>query len=150
MNEITIRVIGIPAPQGSKTMTKYGAMMESSKKVKPWRKNVEKAALECYDSGAINFPVKVEIEFMFPRPISHYRTGQFAHLLKDSAPKHCISRINGDIDKLSRSTLDGLSVSAGGSVLEDDCLAVELCARKRYVKKDELPGAYIAISSINL
>ena len=150
MNEISIRVVGIPAAQGSKTLTRYGAMMESSKKVKPWRKNVEKAALECYDSGAINFPVKVEIEFMFPRPISHYRTGQFAHLLKDSAPKHCISRINGDIDKLSRSTLDGLSVSAGGSVLEDDCLAVELCARKRYVKKDELPGAYIAISSINL
>ena len=150
MNEITIRVVGIPGPQGSKTMTKYGAMMESSKKVKPWRKNVEKAALECYDSGAINFPIKVEIEFMFPRPISHYRTGQFAHLLKDSAPKHCISRINGDIDKLSRSTLDGLSVSAGGSVLEDDCLAVELCARKRYVKKDELPGAHIAISSVNL
>jgi len=150
MNEISIRVVGIPAAQGSKTLTRYGAMMESSKKVKPWRKNVEKAALECYDSGAINFPVKVEIEFMFPRPISHYRTGQFAHLLKDSAPKHCISRINGDIDKLSRSTLDGLSVSAGGSVLEDDCLAVELCARKRYVKKDELPGAHIAISSVNL
>ena len=148
MNEITIRVVGIPAPQGSKTLTRYGAMIEASKKVKPWRNDVEKAALECYDSGAINFPVKVEIEFMFPRPISHYRTGQFAHLLKDSAPKHCISRINGDIDKVARSTLDGLSVSAGGSVLEDDSLVVELNTRKRYVNKDELPGAYIAISSI--
>ena len=148
MNEITIRVVGIPGPQGSKTMTKYGAMMESSKKVKPWRNNVEKAALETYDSGAINFPVKVDIEFMFPRPISHYRTGQFAHLLKDSAPRHCISRINGDIDKVARCTLDGLSVSAGGSVLEDDSLVVELNTKKRYVNKNELPGAYIAISSI--
>ena len=35
MNEITIRVVGIPAPQGSKTLTRYGAMIEASKKVKP-------------------------------------------------------------------------------------------------------------------
>jgi len=114
MNEISIRVVGIPAAQGSKTLTRYGAMIESSKKVKPWRTDVKEASLNCYTSGALNMPVKV------------------------------------DIDKLCRSTLDGLSVSAGGSVLEDDCLAVELCARKRYVKKDELPGAYIAISSVNL
>jgi len=149
MNEITIRVVGIPGPQGSKTLTRYGAMMESSKKVRPWRDNVEKAGVECYNSGPINFPVKVDIEFMFPRPISHFRAGRFSHLLKDSSPKHCISRINGDIDKVARSTLDGLSVSAGGSVLEDDCLVVELNTKKRYINKDELPGAYIAISSIN-
>ena len=55
---------------------------------------------------------------------------------------------NGDIDKLSRSTLDGLSLSAGGSVLEDDSLVVELNTKKRYINKDELPGAYIAISCI--
>ena len=149
MNEITIRVVGIPAPQGSKTLTRWGAMIEASKKVKPWRTDVKEAALNCYSSGALNLPVKVDMEFMFPRPISHYRTGQFSHLLKDSAPRHCISRINGDIDKVARSTLDGLSVSAGGSVLEDDSLVVELNTKKRYVNKDELPGAYIAISSIN-
>ena len=47
MNEITIRVVGIPAPQGSKTLTRYGAMIEASKK-KPWRTDVKEAALECY------------------------------------------------------------------------------------------------------
>ena len=35
MNEISIRVVGIPAPQGSKTLTRWGAMIEASKKVKP-------------------------------------------------------------------------------------------------------------------
>ena len=45
MNEITIRVVGIPAPQGSKTLTRWGAMIEASKKVKPWRTDVKEAAL---------------------------------------------------------------------------------------------------------
>jgi len=149
MNEITIRVVGIPAPQGSKTLTRYGAMIEASKKVKPWRTNVKEAALNCYSSGALNLPVKADIEFVFPRPKSHFGTGKNAEVLKPSAPKYSVSRGNGDIDKLARSTLDGLSVSAGGSVIEDDCLVVELNTTKRYVNKDELPGAYIAISSIN-
>ena len=148
MNEITIRVVGIPAPQGSKTLTRYGAMIEASKKVKPWRNDVKEAALKCYNSGALNFPVKTDIEFVFPRPKSHFGTGKNAEVLKPSAPQYCTSRGNGDIDKLSRSTLDGLSVSAGGSVLEDDSLVVELNTKKRYVNKNELPGAYIAISSI--
>ena len=148
MNEISIRVVGIPAPQGSKTLTRWGAMIEASKKVKPWRTDVKAAALNCYSSGALNLPVKAEMEFVFPRPKSHYGTGKNADVLKPSAPKYCVSRGNGDIDKLSRSTLDGLSVSAGGSVLEDDSLVVELNTKKRYVKKNELPGAYIAISSI--
>ena len=65
MNEITIRVVGIPAPQGSKTLTRWGAMIEASKKVKPWRTDVKEAALKCYNSGALNLPVKAEIEFIF-------------------------------------------------------------------------------------
>ena len=81
MNEITIRVVGIPAPQGSKTLTRYGAMIEASKKVKPWRNDVKEAALECYNSGALNLPVKADIEFVFPRPKSHYGTGKNADVL---------------------------------------------------------------------
>ena len=123
-------------------------MIEASKKVKPWRNDVKEAALNCYSSGALNLPVKADIEFIFPRPKSHFGSGKNAEILKPSSPKHCTSRGNGDIDKLARSTLDGLSVSAGGSVLEDDSLVVELNTKKRYVNKDELPGAYIAISSI--
>ena len=149
MNEITIRVVGIPAPQGSKTLTRWGAMIEASKKVKPWRTDVKEAALECYSSGALNLPVRADIEFVFPRPKSHYGTGKNADVLKPSAPKYCVQvEVMEILISLSRSTLDGLSVSAGGSVLEDDSLVVELNTKKRYINKDELPGAYIAISSI--
>tara|TARA_Y100000401_G_scaffold76932_1_gene62661 strand:+ start:598 stop:1047 length:450 start_codon:yes stop_codon:yes gene_type:complete len=148
MNEIKIRVVGIPAAQGSKTLTRYGAMIESSKKVKPWRQDVKQASLQSYKSIPLNMPVKATLEFVFNRPKSHYGTGKNADMLKPSAPKYCISRGNGDIDKLVRSTLDGLSVSAGGTVLEDDCLVTELSSSKRYANYGELGGAYITIQTL--
>ena len=43
---ITIRVYGTPAPQGSKRHVGRGVMVESSKKVKPWREAVKQAALD--------------------------------------------------------------------------------------------------------
>ena len=92
MNEITIRVVGIPAPQGSKTLTRYGAMIEASKKVKPWRNDVKEAALECYSSGALNMPVKADIEFIFPRPKSHFGSGKNAEILKPSKVTSIIHR----------------------------------------------------------
>ena len=92
MNEITIRVVGIPAPQGSKTLTRWGAMIEASKKVKPWRTDVKEAALNCYSSGALNLPVKADIEFVFPRPKSHYGTGRNLNVLKQSSPKHHVKK----------------------------------------------------------
>ena len=76
-------------------------MIQASKKVTPWRTDEKEAALECYNSGALNLPVRADIEFVFPRPKSHYGTGKNADVLKPSAPKYCISRGNGDIDKLA-------------------------------------------------
>ena len=81
-------------------------------------------------SGALNLPVKADIEFVFPRPKSHYGSGKNADVLKPSAPKHCVSRGNGDIDKLSRSTLDGLSVSAGEVYWKMILLLLNLIQRK--------------------
>ena len=81
MNEISIRVVGIPAPQGSKTLTRWGAMIEASKKVKPWRTDVKEAALNCYSSGALNLPVKADIEFVFPRTLSLFGSGKNAEVL---------------------------------------------------------------------
>ena len=146
MNEITIRVVEIPGPQGSKTLTRYGAMIEASKKVKPWRNDVKEAALKSYNSGALNFPVKTDIEFVFPRPKSHFGTGKNAEVLKPSAPQYCTSRGNGDIDKLCRSTIDGISVTSGGALIQDDSLIVKLTASKRYCYENELFGAWILVS----
>ena len=149
MKELEFRVVGIPAPQGSKTLTRYGAMMESSKKVKPWRQDVIHAALEAYAGNAFNEPVSVSIEFIFPRPKSHYGTGRNSETIKPKAPLFCTSKTNGDIDKVCRSTFDALSVSSGGSVIMDDSLVVSVKALKRYAARYELAGANINVKTFD-
>jgi len=145
---IKIRVYGLPAPQGSKKHIGRGILIESSKKVKPWRKEVLVATLDSRDfSGqVINKACQVSLEFLIPRPRSHYGTGRNRSRLKPSAPKYCTSNRHGDIDKLCRSTIDGISVTSGGALIQDDSLIVKLTASKRYCYENELFGAWILVS----
>lgn len=129
---LTLRVYGLPAPQGSKRHVGGGVMVESSKKVKPWRADVRFAAEEliacdCPDQCGglapgypLDGPLVVRMVFSFVRPRSHYRTGRNAHLLRDGAP----ARPQGppDLSKLLRSTEDALT-SAGA--WRDDARVVE-------------------------
>lgn len=146
---IRIRAFGIPAPQGSKRHVGNGIMKESSEKVAPWRESVRLAANQSYKGTPIQKPVSVTAHFLFPRPKSHYRTGKFAGILKPDAPHYSTSQLNGDLDKLLRSTFDGLSFSCGGSVLKDDSLVVSVEATKTYTESTEEPGAFIYVHIIN-
>jgi len=149
MKELEFRVVGVAAPQGSKTRTRNGGMMESSKKVKPWRQDVIHAALEAYAGNPFNEPVSVSIEFIFPRPKSHYGTGKNSETIRPKAPLFCTSKTNGDIDKVCRSTFDALSVSSGGSIIMDDSLVVSVKALKRYAARYELAGANINVKTFD-
>jgi len=150
MKELEFRVVGLPAPQGSKTLTRYGGLMESSKRVKPWRQDIIHAALEAFAGNPFNEPVQVSIEFIMPRPKSHFGTGKNAEILKKNAPYFCTSKKNGDIDKLCRSTFDALSVSSGGSVIMDDSLIVAVKAWKRYaIFSDACGGAIIKVKTFD-
>lgn len=137
---LEIHVVGTPAPQGSKRgfvnpHTGRVAMVESSKKVKPWRQDVRYAVNDAVAAregagdpfATLSGPVGVDITFLLPRPKGHYRTGKNAHLLRDSAPARPTSKP--DVDKLLRSTLDALR-DAG--VYGDDAQVVNLTGRKRY------------------
>ena len=135
---IEIRVNGLPAPQGSKRHVGGGRMVESSKKVKPWRTAVA-AETEKHDFGPWPF-VGVAVWFLLPRPKSHYRTGRFAHLLKDNAPAY--PDRYPDLDKLCRSTLDALRM---GGAFKDDAQVVKLDAYKVYADQAEQPGARIQV-----
>ena len=150
LTEFVIRVVGLPGAQGSKTLTRYGSLIESSKKVQPWRQDIRHAALTAYKLDPIDCAVSVSLEFIFPRPKGHFGTGRNKGKLKPSAPQFLTSHQSGDIDKLCRSTLDGLSVTSGGTVLKDDSLVVSLSAHKRYSKGQEFPGALISILPILL
>jgi crossover junction endodeoxyribonuclease RusA len=127
-----------PAPQGSKRHVGDGRMVESSKKVKPWRFAVSQAALET-GHEMFNGPVYVGITFLFARPKAHYNS---KGILKPNALFHKTSKP--DIDKLCRSTLDGIT----GVLLKDDSQVACLMATKQYANDGEYIGAIITINPL--
>lgn len=135
-------VFGDPAPQGSKKHVGRGVLIESSKRVKPWRKAVTDACAHLDDSDRHRGPVQVDLLFYFARPKSHYGTGRSSEKLRATAPTFPVSRRHGDGDKLARSTLDGL---VDGGAIEDDALVVDLRSRKRYTTHSATQGAVITI-----
>ena len=148
VRSVEIRVIGLPAPQGSKrlighTNTGRGILVESSAKVKPWREAVKYAALEALNPGAypreccIRGPVDVEMIFTLPKPKSAPKTRR---TWPDKKP---------DLSKLVRSTEDALT-DAG--VWEDDARVVRCYAAKVFPGEHPdalgVPGAVIRIRGI--
>ena len=144
---IMIVVRGKPAPQGSKVSFRNGYMKETSPFLMPWRNQIVSACIEqkINNGKIIEDPVEIFIDFLFHRPQSHYGTGRNEGNLKPSAPQYPITRTTGDIDKLCRSTLDGLSVPSGGILLKDDSLVVRLKAVKSFATKGGFQGAFIHI-----
>jgi len=66
--EYIISVKGMEsAPQGSKKHVGNGIMIETSKRLKSWRKQVEMRAKLIVDD-IIEEPVEVEVVFWFPSP----------------------------------------------------------------------------------
>ena len=142
---VKFRVCGLPAAQGSKRYVGNGIMVESSKKLRPWRTDVQLAAERAYSGDVISVPVHVNVDFFFARPKSHYRTGKYSDLLKADAPLYASTHRLGDLDKLLRSTIDALSFVTGGCVIRDDCLVVSLSSTKRYTNAGSPPGAAIKV-----
>lgn len=140
--DVEFHINGTPAPQGSKRHVGRGVLVESSKRVKPWRAAV--AAAASAQGVRLAGPVFVRLSFYLPRPAGHYGTGRNAHKVKASAPMWPTSRAHGDLDKLVRSTLDGLV--AGGLLAEDD-FVVELTASKRYARHPENVGVTVQAST---
>jgi len=153
-DRLTIRVVGTPAPQGSKRafvnkQTGRAQVVESSKKVKPWREAVKYAALEerrrpgrpAHET--IDGPVELTISFLLPRPKGHYGTGRNAGLVKESAPAR--PAVKPDLDKLVRSTCDALK-EAG--VYADDNRVVTLSATKNFAEAGVNFGAVITVGRV--
>ena len=82
----------------------------------------------------IEAAVEVHLDFHMKRPGNHFRTGKFAHLLKDDAP--IWHTITPDVDKLERGVLDGMTDICFG----DDCTVVMVTNRKFY---SSTPGVRI-------
>jgi crossover junction endodeoxyribonuclease RusA len=136
---ITVQVRGIPAPQGSKKafVTKSGKvnMVESSAKVKPWRDAVRgetQAVMQADGLAPLDGPVSVSLVFRLPRPAS--------------APRRVLWPVKQpDLDKLIRSTLDGLT--AGGA-WADDAQAVRIVSEKIFATPDIPPGCQVILETM--
>ena len=122
---------GRPAPQGSKRHLGNGIMVESSKAVKPWRVDVAWKVREAFLTP-FDGPVRLELEFVMPRPKS---------TPKKSTPA-AIKRP--DVDKLARAVLDAIT----GVVVADDSQIVHLVATKRIAELDEPTGVMLVAHEV--
>jgi crossover junction endodeoxyribonuclease RusA len=115
-------------------------MVESSKKVGPWREAVVTAAQMAGVAGlSLGGPLSLRVEFIIKRPLKHFTSKG----LRPDAPTWVTT--TPDLDKLLRSTKDGL-VQAG--VIWDDKLVAAGSQHKRYAGADETPGAIVEITRL--
>jgi Holliday junction resolvase RusA-like endonuclease len=137
LKPVCFEVHGTPAPQGSKRPVRLGkganariGMVESSDKVKPWRAAVRAAAMTAFAYGEpFTGPVAVTLNFRLARPASAYK--RITHPGKFP-----------DLDKLVRSTLDGLK--EGGAYL-DDGQVTGIAASKEF----GVPGCVISVRELD-
>jgi len=111
---VEFEVLGVPAPQGSKRAFVVGGKARmtdmGSTKAVAWRDSVSATARDiAADTGRLDGPLGLSVEFRFPMPTSRKRAVRdLGRSWKVTAP---------DIDKLLRCLCDGLS--AGGLITDD-------------------------------
>ena len=126
-------VEGIPAPQGSKTAFVRGrraVLVETSKKLPAWRKQIEDTARREYAGDPIDRPVRVAVDFFMPKP---------------QKPRFEWPATAPDLDKLCRAIGDGLEK---GGVLRNDSRIIHWEARKFYAEAPDETGAHITITTL--
>lgn len=140
MREVmTIHVLGLPQPKGSKKGYNRGGHVvlvdDNAATLKPWQYEVKRAAYDvrkAFGILPIVGPVALRIVFVFPRT-SDARKRDFWKVKKP------------DGDKLERAVWDALT-EAG--VFFDDAQVCDWACRKRMAlpgNLDDIPGCYITV-----
>lgn len=156
---LTVVVHGRPAPQGSKKYAGHrrnaasgrvsAVLVEQSKRVKPWRALVTAAAREALTVStigsvpvhrpALDGPLEAEIIFTVRKPASAPKRRRTWPNTRDS----------GDLDKLLRSTFDGI---ADAHAVADDSRIITVTATKAFPGEHpealSAPGAVIRLYTL--
>lgn len=133
---INLFINGEPAPQGSKTakcINGKAIMWESSTKVKLWRQLVDfqtKVAMHNNKWQMLDQPLSIELTFYLPKPKSVTRF---------------VPSVKPDLDKLIRSTCDGLKT---GGLYTDDALIVQILANKYYATNEVPVGCSVGVKIV--
>lgn len=126
-------IAGEPAPQGSKTgrvVNGRVVMWEASSKVKPWRAAVHattKQEMQTNQWQTITEPIELCLSFYLPRP---------------KTVKREFPSVKPDLDKLIRSTCDGLTT---GGLYQDDALIIAITATKQYAPINKPAGCSVLV-----
>lgn len=133
---IVLEVVGLPAPQGSKTRMPNGAMVEGGSKSgrekhRNWRSAVAEVGKDAVEAGRVatlKEPVAISVVCRFP---------------PTKADPHRLRHVTKpDADKVLRATLDAL---VHARVLHDDSLVYDARILKTYASGDRPIGATIYI-----
>ena len=143
---LTIEVVGLPAPKGSsRAMIRGGHAVNvpsgsnvARDKLRGWNAEVTHQATQAMNGAppAAGVEVGMAIAFRFTRPKGHFG----AKGVKPKAPKAHTTKP--DLDKLIRSTWDAMA----GIVYDDDSRIASVTATKSYCDPGESPGATITIT----
>ncbi|CAL9668426.1 hypothetical protein SUDANB145_07283 (plasmid) [Streptomyces sp. enrichment culture] len=150
---LTIVVHGRPAPQGSKKYAGHrlnaasgrrsAVLVEQSKRVKPWRALVTRAAmdtmLDTQLTEPLDGPLEADIVFTVRKPASSPKR-------RRTWP---VTRHSGDLDKLLRSTFDGIT---DAEAIADDSRIIAVTAIKAFPGEHpealDQPGAIIRLYTL--
>ena len=83
-------------------------------------------SIENFPTEKMSKPIKCILNFYCKRPKTHYKTGKFAHILKDTSPKYNIN--NKDLDNMVKFVLDALNEK----LYNDDSQIIEITCTKSY------------------
>lgn len=122
-------VPGTPAPQGSKRHIGGGRMIESSKKVKPWREKIALRARQFFPRP-LTGPITIQVDFLMPRPKAWGKARQDPMTQRP------------DADKLLRAVCDALT---GVAYLDDSQITHITCTKQR-APHGHQPGAHITVT----
>jgi crossover junction endodeoxyribonuclease RusA len=105
-----------------------GILIESSKRVGPWRAVVALTVGE-QTTSVLDGPVRIELQFVMPRPKATPKRSTPPAVKKP------------DLDKLTRAVLDAIT----GVSYRDDSQVVDLVASKRIAELGEPPGLALTV-----
>lgn len=142
----TIPSIPIAQPRARAVAFRGHARMHDAPKthaIHAYKATVRQVVAE-HIKAPLTGPLQISLEFVMPRPQSHYRTGKNIGRMKDTAPRWHISKP--DLDNLVKGAKDALK---GVAWNDDSQVAVYGETRKRYINcQGEPPHTVLVIQEL--
>jgi crossover junction endodeoxyribonuclease RusA len=140
--EMVLRVVGLPRPQPRPRLGR-GEHAFNPPGADAWKARIGLAIRRHVPLKPLSGPVLVDITFVFPRPLSHFKAGEPERGLRPDAPFWHTSPP--DRDNLDKAVLDALTRSR---LWGDDAQVAQGSIRKRYADPGEAAGAFITIREL--